>query len=672
MNKSMLYVLILAVAVVAVAAQDQTTPTPAVAQATPTPPPVADITPTPDMSATPQAVATPVPNATVEVAPTPVVAVSPVATHEVAPTATPVAVASATPTPAIALTNRKDTTSVPSDIEMYCSGFITPHAEPTDTYVVGGIGSPQQTRFQGNDTIYLHGPTLPTGSKILLLRRVSDPMIETEAYPGQKKLDKKYDNMYQELGIATINGVMNHVMTATFNLVCDSVVVADLAIPLPDRIRPAYRPQPVSLEHIGEPNGKLTGRIVFANEYDWILGTGSRVYLNVGGDQVKPGDYLRITRTYESTRHDPLDYLDYMDNTDEPSRKPTGSKLHNAMMGHDKELPALNAKIQVGAFPRRTVGEMMVLYTSGNSATAKITSAFETVYIGDNVELEDQSPDANTPPVAVVDIPGNGSTSAGLNPPVITCQAQSPSVHAGEAATVVCTATSADNHPVTVAFETSRGHIQAQDRVATVDTRGLDPGALNVKATATDDRNLSSWASTAISVQPPVAAEAPTPSKVADLAFKRNSSYVDNRSKAALDDIALRLQKDPTSTAVVVGTNATGEPATLAEQRAKNAGIYLTKDKGIGADRIQSQAGAAGNSGAAVWIVPPGANMPDTNTTMPTNPQDNSTPGVNPQDNTTTPNPGVTNNSDQSNNPPVIDPGSLIPHNRPVGPPETR
>src|SRR5579872_222793 len=229
MNKSMLYVLILAVAVVAVAAQNQTTPTPAdqaVAQATPTPPPVVDLTPTPpDMSATPQVVATPVPSATVEVAPTvaptPVVAVSPVATPEVAPTATPVAVASATPTPAIALSNRKDTTSVPSDVDMYCSGFIAPHAEPTDTYVVGGIGSPQQTRFQGNDTIYLHGPTLPTGSKILLLRRVADPMIETEAYPGQKKLDKKYDNMYQELGIATINGVMNHVMTATFNLVCD-------------------------------------------------------------------------------------------------------------------------------------------------------------------------------------------------------------------------------------------------------------------------------------------------------------------------------------------------------------------------------------------------------------------------------------------------------------------
>jgi len=311
--------------------------------------------------------------------------------------------------------------------------------------------------------------------------------------------------------------------------------------------------------------------------------------------------------------------------------------------------------------------------------------------------LEDQSAQPAPTPVTFLTTPGaeGSSASAGANAPTITCQPLSPSVHSGETASVTCTVTSPDNHPVTVAFESSRGRLQSADRSATVDTRGLNPGPLSVKAVATDDRNLSSSATTLLNVDEPVAAEAtPTPAKVADLTFKRNSSYVDNRSKAVLDDVALRLQKEPTSTVVLVGSSSTGEPAGLAEQRAKNAATYLTKDKGIGPDRIQSQAGPAGPSGAAVWIVPPGATMPDLNAPVTPNPNQNQTPNLNPPDSTTpnpvqpntpinpgattpdtttppsTTTPNTTTNPDTNTTP--VSPGQVLPQHRPIGPPEVR
>ena len=44
---------------------------------------------------------------------------------------------------------------------------------------------------------------------------------------------------------------------------------------------------------------KLTGRIVLGKDFDTMLGTGMKLYLNVGANQgVKVGDYFRVVRSY--------------------------------------------------------------------------------------------------------------------------------------------------------------------------------------------------------------------------------------------------------------------------------------------------------------------------------------------------------------------------------------
>jgi outer membrane protein OmpA-like peptidoglycan-associated protein len=85
---------------------------------------------------------------------------------------------------------------------------------------------------------------------------------------------------------------------------------------------------------------------------------------------------------------------------------------------------------------------------------------------------------------------------------------------------------------------------------------------------------------------------------------------VDNRAKAVLDDVALRMQQDPSSTLVLTGASEAGESPKLAAQRAQNAMIYLSKSKGIDSKRITTRTGAEPVRAVEVWSVPAGAIMP--------------------------------------------------------------
>jgi hypothetical protein len=86
---------------------------------------------------------------------------------------------------------------------------------------------------------------------------------------------------------------------------------------------------------------------------------------------------------------------------------------------------------------------------------------------------------------------------------------------------------------------------------------------------------------------------------------------VDNTAKAALDGVALRLQREANSSVMFVGYSALAEAARLGIARATNAKTYLTKDKGIDGSRIQVQDGGKGGRRVEIWFVPAGAAMPE-------------------------------------------------------------
>jgi outer membrane protein OmpA-like peptidoglycan-associated protein len=179
----------------------------------------------------------------------------------------------------------------------------------------------------------------------------------------------------------------------------------------------------------------------------------------------------------------------------------------------------------------------------------------------------------------------------------------------GERSTISCDATSPDNRPLVITFSSNGGKLSSSRNQATLDTTDAGAGPIAIRSTAVDDRQLSASTVTNVNVEAPPAAK-PTAQKLSELLFKPNGSYVDNKSKAILDDVALKLQQDPTSTAVLYGASEEKEPQRLALQRAENAKTYLTKSKGIDPDRIQTKANTEPGRTVEVWTLPAGVAPP--------------------------------------------------------------
>lgn len=195
------------------------------------------------------------------------------------------------------------------------------------------------------------------------------------------------------------------------------------------------------------------------------------------------------------------------------------------------------------------------------------------------------------------------------NPPNISCSANPTTVMSGDASTISCTCNSPDNRSLSYSWNASSGRLSDSGATAQLDTAGLPASTVTINTTCTDDRGLSDSTSTSVNVTVPP--PAPQAEKINECAFvnKAKPARVDNACKAALDDVALRLQRDADAKAVIVGQADASErrSAKVAMQRADNSKEYLVKEKGIDPSRIETRAGTDGGQRVDVWIVPPGA-----------------------------------------------------------------
>jgi outer membrane protein OmpA-like peptidoglycan-associated protein len=486
--------------------------------------------------------------------------------------------------------------NTPTPNDMYCSGFITTEKVPDKIFVAAGHNTPDQSRYAGkSDIIFLHGTGLKEGERYQIVRHVKDTN-HYEIYSGQKSAVHNAGEPYFEMAIVQVNEVQKDTGIATFELSCADVMPGDIAIPLVEREAPLFRK--VALERYAPPSGKPQGRILMAKEFDTFLGSKYKAYVSIGADKgLKPGDYLRATRTYSYTYHDPEAGL---------SRK--ASEYEDTQV-HPQKLPVGD----LSSLPRRTLGDMIVLQVHAKSATAMVLTALEDIHVGDGVEVMDISDAPVLPPInpSFSNAPQPDAANATTTPPKITCSASPASLRAGESASISCDAVSPDNRPINITYVANGGKLSSNRNQATLDTTDVGPGPISVRATAFDDRQLS--ASTVVTVNVEAAAPPmPTAQKLMELDFKPGSGYVDNRSKAVLDDVALKLQQDPNLTAVLSGSADPGEPRSLALQRAQNAMTYLTKSKGIDPQRIQVKAGTEPGRKVDVWTLPAGATLPGT------------------------------------------------------------
>src|SRR5262249_48047267 len=217
---------------------------------------------------------------------------------------------------------------------------------------------------------------------------------------------------------------------------------------------------------------------------------------------------------------------------------------------HTQMHPVKLATGDLSSLPRRTLGDMIVLGVQKKSATALIMTSLEDIHVGDGVELMDVSAAPEVKPVLPVSVTQPAAAPlAAAAPPRITCTASPSTVRAGERSNISCDATSPDNRPLNITFVANGGRLSSSRNQATLDTTDAGSGPIAVRSTAYDDRQLSATTVTTVNVES-ATPSVPTPQKLSELEFKPNSAYVDNRSKAILDDVALKLQQDPASTVV--------------------------------------------------------------------------------------------------------------------------
>jgi hypothetical protein len=271
----------------------------------------------------------------------------------------------------------------PTATDLYCAGFISHDLLPNSKYVAGGLESPGTAKYANGDVVYLTGDGYQTGQQYTVLRELTDPN-KYELFAGQHAMLKAAGQPYYEVARVQILDTRHKTAVGQVNFACDSVNPGDILVPFVEKPTVAFHP-PARFDRLVPANGKVSGRILMAKDFDGEVSNGAKVYLNVGGNQgVKVGDYFRTVRSYTADRKDPVDSLSFKASTAEDTQKKQPSidpKLFTKNNG---------PTIHVADFPRRAVGELVIIGTTPTTATGMIVFAMEDIHVGDAVELDEQ------------------------------------------------------------------------------------------------------------------------------------------------------------------------------------------------------------------------------------------------------------------------------------------
>jgi hypothetical protein len=208
------------------------------------------------------------------------------------------------------------------------------------------------------------------------------------------------------------------------------------------------------------------------------------------------------------------------------------------------------------------------------------------------------------------------------HPPVVSCSASPDTVKAGDPSTINVDASSPDGVSLSTSYSASAGRVTGTGNSATLSTADAAPGSpITVSVTVTDARGLSTGCQTVVNVLAvPVVVNQITEVGSCSFNDSRRPGRVDNVCKATLDDVALKIQREPNNTLVVVGyaeDEETIKATQLAGQRAVNVKYYLTKGEGgakVDASLVQPRTGADKSKSIKIYMVPPGTQVTETTT----------------------------------------------------------
>src|SRR5450631_3827511 len=200
-------------------------------------------------------------------------------------------------------------------------------------------------------------------------------------------------------------------------------------------------------------------------------------------------------------------------------------------------------------------------------------------------------------------------------PPTANCSASPNAIAINQSATINITASSPENRPLTYAWTSTGGQLNGSGASASLTATNADAGnTITVTGTATDDHNLSTSCTAAVTV--PAVQKVSQVEDWGECTFEKNPKKpwrVDNDCKDVLDKLALRVQQMPDGRVAIVGYTDQEEVVNaeqLGAQRAVNIKYYLTTDE-IGPKldpaRLEPRKGGTKGKAAHFYFVPQGA-----------------------------------------------------------------
>ena len=287
-------------------------------------------------------------------------------------------------TPGTLLTNVNfpaERIETPTRSDLYCAGFVNKEHLPNANFVAGGLDTPTTTQYADGDIVYLAGKNYELGKQYTIVRELRDPN-RYESFAGQFVMLKAMGQPYAELATVRVVDTRSKMAVAHIEFSCQPTLPGDIVIPFVEKTAISFHP-PLRFDRFVPANGKLSGRIVAAKDFDSELGSGMKVYMNLGSNQgVKVGDYFRAVRPYEADLHNAVDSLSFKASTAEDTQAQPPSI--------DQKMLTKNSgpQIHVADFPRRAVGEIVILSTTPTTSTGMIVFAMEDMHLGDGVEID--------------------------------------------------------------------------------------------------------------------------------------------------------------------------------------------------------------------------------------------------------------------------------------------
>lgn len=265
----------------------------------------------------------------------------------------------------------QETPRTPNEDQIYCSGFVTSDAVPTETQVITGSESNYRFVFtQGRYVFVNKGSSqgVKVGDEFQIVRPAPSDYLKFQWFESQDRLLRAMGTTYEDEARVRVVNVQPNLSTAQIVSSCGYVQRGDIALPFMQRPAPPIKPEE-SFDRFAPASGKSKAMIVTTRSYGQIGANGKIVYVNLGSAQgVKAGDYFRVFR--------------YQGNNEETVYQTPKIATHIFGFGSSSR-PYSGAEL-----PRDVLGEGVVLNVSKNAATVLITFGATAIYPGDYVELE--------------------------------------------------------------------------------------------------------------------------------------------------------------------------------------------------------------------------------------------------------------------------------------------